>query len=72
MTQNVGKCPKCEVVVTRLTIERVELVESHNTEWHGITLVCPNCFAILGAAVDPTEVKNFVVEEVVHKLRLVQ
>jgi hypothetical protein len=72
MSPNTGKCPKCEALVTRLVVERVDVVESHKVEWRGITLLCVNCSTVLGAAIDPIDLKNFVVEEVVHKLRLVQ
>ena len=72
MSMNVGKCPKCSSRVDRLAIERVDITEKHTPEWRGISLVCPNCSTILGAAIDPVDLKNFVVEEVVHKLRSVQ
>jgi hypothetical protein len=72
MNANAGKCPKCDTLIARLTVERVEVVENRRMEWHGITLLCPTCFTVLGAAIDPIDLKNFVVEEVVHKLRLVQ
>lgn len=69
---NIGKCPKCEAALTHLTIERVEVAEGEKAEWRGITLLCPSCAVVLGAAIDPLDLKNFVVEEVVHKLRSVQ
>lgn len=69
---NVGKCPKCAATVVRLAIERVDITEKNTPEWRGISLVCPNCSTVLGAAIDPVDLKNFVVEEVVHKLRSVQ
>jgi hypothetical protein len=72
MPSNAGKCPKCGATVARLAIERVDITEKHTQEWRGITLLCPSCFTVLGAAIDPIDLKNFVVEEVVHKLRSVQ
>lgn len=69
---NVGKCPKCAATVARLAIERVDITEEHTPEWRGISLVCPTCSTVLGAAIDPVDLKNFVVEEVVQKLRSVQ
>lgn len=72
MSLNMGKCPKCESAVTRLVVERVDVAEERKIEWHCITLLCPECSAVLGAAIDPMDLKNFVVQEVVHKLRLVQ
>lgn len=68
---NIGKCPKCEATIGRLAIERVDITEKHTPEWRGIILLCPNCSAVLGAAIDPIDLKNFVVDEVVHKLRVV-
>ena len=72
MLGNKGKCPRCDASISRLAVERVDVTENYKAEWHGITLVCPSCSAVLGAAIDPIDLKNFVVEEVVHKLRSVQ
>ena len=72
MPQNAGKCPKCEAPITDVAIERVNVTENQKAEWRGITLLCPSCSVVLGAAIDPIDLKNFVVEEVVHKLRSVQ
>jgi len=72
MPQNAGKCPKCESPIRDLAIERVNVSANEKTEWRGITLLCPSCSVVLGVAIDPIDIKNFVVEEVVHKLRSVQ
>jgi hypothetical protein len=72
VSMNIGKCPKCAATVARLAIERIDITEKHTPEWRGISLVCPSCSTVLGAAIDPVDLKNFVVEEVVHKLRSVQ
>jgi len=72
MTSGNGKCPKCEVPVTQVRIQRVDVIETQKAEWRGITLSCPSCKVVLGVAVDPIDLKNFVVEEVVQKLRSVQ
>ena len=72
MTSAHGKCPKCEVPVSQVSIQRVEVIETRKAEWRGITLSCPRCSVVLGVAVDPIDLKNFVVEEVIQKLRSVQ
>ena len=72
MPQNAGKCPKCEAPIADVAIERVNVSENEKAEWHGITLLCPSCSVVLGAAIDPIDLKNLLVEEVVHKLRSVQ
>jgi len=72
MPQNAGKCPKCEAPIIDVVIERVNVSDNVKTDWRGITLLCPTCSVVLGAAIDPIDLKNFVVEEVVHKLRSVQ
>jgi hypothetical protein len=72
MTLGNGKCPKCEVSVTQVRIQQVDVIETRKAEWRGITLSCPSCNVVLGVAVDPIDLKNFVVEEVVQKLRSVQ
>lgn len=72
MGQHLGKCPKCGAVITHVVIERIDVAEAAKPEWHGITLLCPTCAIVLGAAIDPIDLKNFVVEEVVHKLRSVK
>jgi len=72
MPPNAGKCPKCESPIRDLAIERVNVSAKEKMEWRGITLLCPKCSVVLGVAIDPIDIKNFVVEEVVHKLRSVQ
>jgi hypothetical protein len=72
MTLGNGKCPKCEAPVTQVRIQQVGVIETRRAEWRGITLSCPSCNVVLGVAVDPIDLKNFVVEEVVQKLRSVQ
>jgi len=72
MTSGSGKCPKCEMPVSQVRIQQVDVMETRKAEWRGITLICPSCNVVLGVAVDPIDLKNFVVEEVVQKLRSVQ
>jgi hypothetical protein len=66
---NTGKCPKCESTITRAEIEHLDVTENFQSRWHGISLVCPSCHTVLGAAIDPVALKNDIVELVVSKLR---
>lgn len=66
---NIGKCPKCEILITRAEIEHLDITENLQSRWHGISLVCPSCHTILGVAVDPIALKNDIIELIVAKLK---
>lgn len=52
MTPN-GKCPKCQELITRIVISRVEAgAELGGATFRAMTLQCPNCQTVLGAQLD--------------------
>lgn len=65
---NTGKCPKCEKTVSTVNIEHVDINESFRKKWHGVSLVCSHCDAVLGVAIDPIAMKNDVVSEILEGL----
>ncbi|WP_104839205.1 hypothetical protein [Sinorhizobium fredii] len=57
-----GKCPKCEKTVTRLKLEGVDATEGFSTGgWKAVTLLCPSCSTVLGAAIDPIAIKTDII-----------
>ncbi|WP_123088359.1 hypothetical protein [Montanilutibacter psychrotolerans] len=62
-----GKCPKCEQIVSRLSIKPL-LGQGPSGQHKSITLNCPACDTILGAQVDPSAAKSDLVAEI-RKLR---
>jgi hypothetical protein len=64
-----GKCPKCGEVVTRASVEDVDIVRSGGgAQFVGASIFCPHCNTILGLSVDPLALKRDIVREVVKKL----
>jgi hypothetical protein len=64
-----GKCPKCEKLITSVTIEHVDVMQGLTTKWHGASYLCPHCNAVLGVGIDPVALKADTVKEVVKALR---
>jgi len=45
-----GKCPKCDTLIDRLVINRVEAGEDRGgSTYAAMTLQCPGCMIVLGA-----------------------
>jgi hypothetical protein len=65
---NVGKCPKCSKNIHAVNIEHVDVNQSFQTKWHGVSLVCPHCDTVLGAAIDPIALKNDIIQEIGYLL----
>jgi hypothetical protein len=68
---NTGKCPKCEKLLTSVKIEPIDVQQGFQTAWHGVSLSCPWCRAILSVSIDPIAIKTDIVNEVVKALRKV-
>ncbi len=62
-----GKCPKCEKPVTRVTIDSVD-VETGTKTYKGISYVCPSCHHVLGVVIDPVALKSDTVSEILKAL----
>jgi hypothetical protein len=59
----IGKCPKCDALVTRLDFNAVE-ASVPGDSWKAVTYNCPFCCAVLGCQIDPIAVKTDIVNEV--------
>jgi hypothetical protein len=60
-----GKCPKCGAAVQRAVLELVPISAGIGRQnWPGVTLSCPSCNTVLGAAFDPTELKQEITNEI--------
>jgi len=56
---NIGKCPKCENLVSRVKIELVDAsVAFGQTKWNAISCLCPSCNMILSIQIDPVAIMN--------------
>ncbi len=64
-----GKCPKCEALVTQVTIDEVDASVLGGTTWRAITYQCPYCQTVLGVGLDPIALKTDTVDEVVERLQ---
>jgi hypothetical protein len=53
---NIGKCPKCDATIFRVTVESVE-VQGAGTSYRGVSYVCPSCDCVLSIQLDPLAVK---------------
>jgi hypothetical protein len=53
----VGKCPKCENLVTHVTMEHVEARVLGGTTRHGVSYLCPSCRTVLSVSIDPIAIQ---------------
>lgn len=63
-----GKCPKCENLVTQVSIAEVSIPAIEAT-WRGVTYSCVVCGTVLGVQMDPISLKSDTIEEVAAVLR---
>ena len=63
-----GKCPRCENLVTQVSLAEVS-IPSMQTTWRGVTYSCVSCGAVLGVQMDPLALKSDTIEETVAALR---
>ncbi|GAB2181476.1 hypothetical protein DLREEDagrD3_16990 [Denitratisoma sp. agr-D3] len=53
-----GKCPKCEKIISSVTIEDVDVVVGMQSKWRGISYLCPYCKTVLSVGIDPIALKT--------------
>ena len=63
------KCPKCNLVITTLTVEALDLIDSAGGAWKGVIYGCPYCFHAISAGIDPLAQKEHIVTDIVRALR---
>ncbi len=66
---NVGKCPKCEKLVSNVKIEELRVDVGYLPAWKGVSYVCPWCNAIMSIQIDPVALKTDIVNEVVRRMK---
>ena len=61
----ISKCPRCDALVPRLTINGVDASEVLGSKtFRAITLNCPMCNAVLGAQIDPIAIRTDTLREI--------
>jgi hypothetical protein len=60
----VGKCPKCEQVVSNIRLEEVGAASLMGKTFTTLLYLCPHCNTILSAQIDPIAVKTDTVSEI--------
>jgi uncharacterized protein with PIN domain len=63
-----GKCPKCERVLTSVSVEPINIGESPQVKLKGGSFVCPYCHVILWVGLDPLAMKADIVGEILRRL----
>ena len=58
-----GKCPKCEKVVSHVSIEDMPIYLGFQEKWKGVSYLCQHCKTILGVGIDPIALKTDIVQE---------
>jgi hypothetical protein len=63
-----GLCPSCNALVTRVFLDGVS-VEAPNANWVGVSYRCPHCQHILSVSLDPIELRDGIVSDILDELR---
>ena len=61
-----GRCPKCENRTNHL---EAVMLPTANLEWQALSLQCPHCHTILGVQMNPDQLVEETVAQVVGKLK---
>lgn len=59
---NKSKCPYCNVTITRLNVEEIELERDAGGPWKGVSYACPVCRKILSVNANPEVQKHSLVQ----------
>jgi hypothetical protein len=51
-----GQCPKCNVPISSVTLERIT-IKGKETNWKGVSYLCPSCNCVLSVSIDPVALK---------------
>lgn len=62
-------CPKCDTPVLSLNILPIKASDGGEAKHEALLLSCPNCGAVLGAELNPLEVKKHLLKELETRLR---
>lgn len=64
----ITKCPKCEKLLTTLTINALDAHAPDGRVFRTIALVCPYCQTALGAQIDPIAIQADTVDMLMERL----
>ena len=65
-----NKCPKCEMLVSEVTAESVEIRSPRaSVSFRGVSYACPFCHSILSVQLDPLALKAEIVADLKETLR---
>jgi hypothetical protein len=67
----IAKCPKCEKLISHIE-SRALPVKDGKLTWNGAVFVCPFCFSVLGAGIDPIAAKTDIVTELTAEIQQVK
>jgi hypothetical protein len=61
---NIGTCPKCDMRITKVTVEGVNVIGAGES-YRGVSYLCPSCNCVLSVQIDPLGLNA----DLVQKLR---
>jgi hypothetical protein len=64
-----AKCPKCNIVITVMNVEALDLFDPAGDAWKGVVYSCQHCSYAISAGIDPLALKEHIVMDVVKALR---
>ena len=62
-----GKCPKCEQLLTDVSLELVDINGPDGRSWKGVAYLCRFCLTILSVGMDPLALKFDTVTDTVNQ-----
>ena len=66
---NTGKCPKCNQIVSTISIENVIINAGFGRpSWEGIAYLCQYCNTVLSVQIDPVSLKTDLINELLKAL----
>jgi hypothetical protein len=64
-----GKCPKCQQVVSRVMVVGIDGDDTiAGRTWKVVTYSCASCSTVLGVEMDPLAVKSDIAAEITDRL----
>lgn len=64
---NSGKCPKCEKVLTYVSIEEMPVHVLMAKKWRGCSFLCPHCKTILNVCIDQLTIRDETLDAISKK-----
>lgn len=66
---NVGKCPKCQSIISNVKTEDITMDVGFHPTWNGFSHLCPRCNTIISVEINPLLIKDDIVNELMDRLR---